>query len=59
MVAVDLQEMAPLPGVTVVQGDITSPETVEKVRRALGEQQKVKQKTNDEKIFSFPFLLQG
>jgi tRNA (cytidine32/guanosine34-2'-O)-methyltransferase len=35
IVSVDLQEMAPLPNVTVIQGDITSMQTVEAVRAAL------------------------
>ncbi len=36
LVAVDLQEMAPLPRVQVIQGDITSAETAAAVRESLG-----------------------
>jgi tRNA (cytidine32/guanosine34-2'-O)-methyltransferase len=31
VVSVDLQEMAPIPGVALIQGDITSTQTVEKI----------------------------
>lgn len=37
IVAVDLQEMAPIPGVTFVQGDITSAETAREITRWLVE----------------------
>lgn len=33
IVAVDLQPMAPLPGVVQIQGDITKPETAEKIMK--------------------------
>lgn len=36
LVAVDLQEMAPVEGVTVLQGDITAPQTADRIVEACG-----------------------
>lgn len=36
VVSIDLQPMAPLPGITELQADITTPETVPRVLEALG-----------------------
>lgn len=36
LVAVDVAEMAPIPGVTVLRCDITAPECLQQIRKALG-----------------------
>lgn len=37
VVSIDLQPMAPLPGITTLQADITTPETVPRAIEALGD----------------------